>query len=127
MRAYLALFRNNMRLTARDRGVLFFNYLFPLIFFFIFGQLMHAEQGGVIVMVVTMVLTLGILASGRYDGALYTWYAGIDPDDSSQLLCDQRPPHGYDWARYCNAQMDAAQAIALSHYDRPTRKRARRG
>lgn len=67
---------------------------------------------------------IGILASGRYDGALYTWYAGIDPDDSSQLLCDQRPPHGYDWARYCNAQMDAAQAIALSHYDRPTRKRA---
>ena len=31
MRAYFALFRCNMRLTLRDRGVLFFNYLFPLI------------------------------------------------------------------------------------------------
>ncbi len=28
----------NLRLTLRDRTVLFFNYLFPLIFFFMFGQ-----------------------------------------------------------------------------------------
>ena len=38
MRAYLALFKSNMRLTLRDRGVLFFNYLFPLIFFFAFAE-----------------------------------------------------------------------------------------
>ncbi|HTW84019.1 MAG TPA: peptide ABC transporter substrate-binding protein [Candidatus Sulfotelmatobacter sp.] len=67
---------------------------------------------------------VGILASGKYDGALYTWYSGIDPDDSTQLLCDQRPPNGYNWARYCTPEMDAAQRAALSHYDRPTRKRA---
>jgi peptide/nickel transport system substrate-binding protein len=66
----------------------------------------------------------GILSSGKYDGALYTWYAGIDPDDSSQLLCAQRPPNGYDWSRYCSAAMDAAQQAALTHYDRATRKRA---
>src|ERR1019366_8629255 len=39
MRVYLALFKSNMRLTLRDRGVLFFNYLFPLIFFFGFAEL----------------------------------------------------------------------------------------
>ena len=45
MRAYLALFKSNMRLTLRDRGVLFFNYLFPLIFFFAFAEMFHAGVG----------------------------------------------------------------------------------
>lgn len=66
----------------------------------------------------------GILSSGRYEAGLQTWYAGVDPDDSSQLLCDQRPPTGYDWSRYCTPAMDAAQHDALTHYDRATRKRA---
>jgi peptide/nickel transport system substrate-binding protein len=66
----------------------------------------------------------GIEADGKYQAALNTWYAGIDPDDSTQLLCKERPPHGYDWSRYCNAELDAAEGIALSHYDLPTRKRA---
>jgi imidazolonepropionase-like amidohydrolase/ABC-type multidrug transport system permease subunit len=70
MNAYIAQIRMNLRLTFRDRTVLFFNYIFPLIFFFIFGQLMHADQGGVIVMVVTMVLTLGILASGLFGAGM---------------------------------------------------------
>ncbi len=66
----------------------------------------------------------GILASGNYEAGLFTWYAGVDPDDSSQLLCAERPPNGYDWARYCNAAMDAAQHTALTKYDLVTRKRA---
>jgi peptide/nickel transport system substrate-binding protein len=66
----------------------------------------------------------GILADGKFDAALQTWYAGSDPDDSTQLTCDQIAPKGFNWARYCNAAMDAAQRTALSHYDRPTRKRA---
>ncbi len=66
----------------------------------------------------------GILASGKYEAGLLVWYAGTDPDDSTQLICSQRPPNGYDWARYCNAQMDAAQSVALTKYDRPTRTRA---
>jgi peptide/nickel transport system substrate-binding protein len=66
----------------------------------------------------------GVLASGNYDAGLLTWYAGVDPDDSSQLLCSQRPPNGYDWSRYCTPQMDAAQAIALSKYDRASRGKA---
>ena len=66
----------------------------------------------------------GILADGKFDAGLQTWYAGSDPDDSTQLTCDQVAPKGFNWSRYCNPAMDAAQHIALSHYDRPTRKAA---
>ena len=66
----------------------------------------------------------GILADGKYEAGLQTWFAGVDPDDSTQLLCDQIPPNGYNWSRYCSASMDAAQHAALSRYDRPSRKRA---
>ena len=66
----------------------------------------------------------GIEADGRYQAALQTWYAGVDPDDSTQLLCAERPPNGYNWSRYCSAQLDAAEHDALTHYDVPTRKRA---
>jgi peptide/nickel transport system substrate-binding protein len=66
----------------------------------------------------------GMLPRGRYDLALYGWYAGMDPDDSGQFTCDQRPPNGYDHSFYCSAEMDAAQRDALASYDQPTRKRA---
>ena len=66
----------------------------------------------------------GILTRGRYDMALYGWYAGMDPDDSGQFLCDQRPPNGYDHSFYCSAAMDAAQRDALGSYDQAARKRA---
>ena len=45
MRPYIALFKSNMRLTLRDRAVLFFNYVFPLLFFFGFAGL-FAGAGG---------------------------------------------------------------------------------
>ena len=66
----------------------------------------------------------GVLADGKFDAGLQTWYAGSDPDNSTQLTCDQVAPKGFNWARYCNPEMDAAQHAALSNYDRPTRKRA---
>jgi peptide/nickel transport system substrate-binding protein len=66
----------------------------------------------------------GILASGNYDAGLQTWYAGVDPDDSTQLLCNQIPPSGYNWSRFCNPALDAAETTALTHYDLPARKRA---
>jgi peptide/nickel transport system substrate-binding protein len=66
----------------------------------------------------------GILTRGRYDLALYGWYAGMDPDDSGQFLCDQRPPAGYDHSFYCSADMDAAQHDALASYDQAARERA---
>lgn len=66
----------------------------------------------------------GIQHGGKFDLLVYTWYAGIDPDNSSELTCANFPPHGYNDPRYCSPAMDAAQATALAHYDRPTRKRA---
>ncbi len=72
MKPYLTYIRTSLALTMRDRTVLFFNYLFPLIFFFIFGFMMHAEQGGAIVQIVTMVLTIGILGSGFFGAGMRT-------------------------------------------------------
>jgi peptide/nickel transport system substrate-binding protein len=66
----------------------------------------------------------GIQHGGKFDLLVYGWYAGIDPDSSSELTCNNFPPHGYNDPRYCSAAMDALQQIALSHYDRATRKPA---
>jgi peptide/nickel transport system substrate-binding protein len=66
----------------------------------------------------------GILHSGRFDLITLPWFSGIDPDDSSQFMCKNMPPGGYNDTRYCNREMDAAQNEALTFYDRPARKRA---
>ena len=68
--SYLAMAAINLKLTFRDRTVIFFNYLFPLVFFFIFAQLFHAEQGGAIIQVLTMVLNIGILGSGFFGAGI---------------------------------------------------------
>lgn len=66
----------------------------------------------------------GILANGKYEAGFQTWYSGSDPDNSTQLLCSERPPRGYNWSRYCNAALDAAENVALATYDRPSRTSA---
>jgi len=66
----------------------------------------------------------GILQGGKFDLSLAGWYAGIDPDDASQFTCANVAPKGYNYSRYCNADMEAAQITALNNYDRPTRKKA---
>src|ERR1700730_7847783 len=70
IKSFLAHAEINLKLTYRDRTVIFFNYLFPLIFFFIFAQLFHAEQGGAIIQVLTMVLSIGILGSGFFGAGI---------------------------------------------------------
>jgi imidazolonepropionase-like amidohydrolase/ABC-type multidrug transport system permease subunit len=70
MKTYLALFKSNMRLTLRDRGVLFFNYLFPLIFFFAFAELFHAGVGAGIAYFVSTVLVMGILGNGLWGAGM---------------------------------------------------------
>jgi imidazolonepropionase-like amidohydrolase/ABC-type multidrug transport system permease subunit len=70
MRPYLALFKINMRLTLRDRSVLFFNYLFPFIFFFAFAELFHAGTGAGIAYFVGTVLTMGILGNGLWGAGM---------------------------------------------------------
>jgi peptide/nickel transport system substrate-binding protein len=66
----------------------------------------------------------GILQLGKFDLSVAGWYAGIDPDDSSQYLCEDIPPGGYNYSRYCNPDMQAAQTAALMHYDRASRRAA---
>ncbi len=66
----------------------------------------------------------GILQNGHFDLVVDGWYSGIDPDDSSQFMCANVPPGGYNYARYCNPEMDAAETMALTHYDQATRKAA---
>lgn len=66
----------------------------------------------------------GILQLGRFDLSFSGWYAGVDPDDSSQFLCKMVPPGGYNYDRYCNPAMETAQNDALTHYDVPARTAA---
>jgi peptide/nickel transport system substrate-binding protein len=70
----------------------------------------------------------GIMTTGKFDLAVTGWIAGFDPDDHSLFQCDQIPrpghPDGVNYTRYCNKEMDAAQAEALSAYDESKRKPA---
>jgi imidazolonepropionase-like amidohydrolase/ABC-type multidrug transport system permease subunit len=70
MRAYLALIKIDIKLALRDRSVIFFNYLFPLIFFFVFAEMMGPTRGGGITNVVTMVLVIGILGNGLWGAGM---------------------------------------------------------
>lgn len=70
MKAYLAFFKSNLRLTLRDRSVLFFNYLFPFIFFFAFAELFHAGTGAGIAYFVGTVLTMGIMGNGLWGAGM---------------------------------------------------------
>ncbi len=60
----------NLKLTARDRAVLFFTYAFPLVFFFLFGELGKAGQGAAVLQIVTMVLVIGILGAGFFGAGM---------------------------------------------------------
>ena len=70
MKAFLALTKIDLKLALRNRSVLFFNYFFPLIFFFVFGYSMHAEQGSRIIQVMTMVTVIGILGNGLFGAGM---------------------------------------------------------
>ena len=66
----------------------------------------------------------GILAGGAFDLSFTGFVAGIDPDDSVRFTCRAFPPGGDNYVRYCRAEMDAQQRVALERYDVPTRKAA---
>ena len=70
MKAFLALLKIDLKLARRNRAVLFFNYLFPLFFFFVFAQMFHAQQGSAILQVVTMVTVFGILGNGLFGAGM---------------------------------------------------------
>lgn len=71
VKACLALIRMQLRLAMRERSVLFFNYFFPLIFFFGFGAFLGGRAvGAAMTRVVTLVIVLGILGSGLFGAGL---------------------------------------------------------
>src|SRR5712691_2624768 len=69
MKAFLAFLKIDLKLAMRTRAVLFFNYLFPLLFFFFFGFFI-GRYGSGIVFVVTMVTIIGILGTGFFGAGM---------------------------------------------------------
>ncbi len=58
---------------ARDRSVLFFSYLFPLTFFFIFAQVFGAAKSpAAMAQVIAAVLIIGVLGSGFFGAGMRT-------------------------------------------------------
>ena len=71
MKPYLAQIKSNLRLMGRDRSVLFFSYVFPLVFFFIFAQAFHAESSaGAMAQVITAVMIIGVLGNGFFGAGM---------------------------------------------------------
>ena len=71
MKAFFALLKIDLKLAMRNRLVLFFNYFFPLVFFFMFGLMFDAKQGGAIsLQVVMIVIAIGILGNGLYGAGM---------------------------------------------------------
>ena len=69
MKPYLAIIAMDLRLALRLRAVIFFNYLFPLIFFFTFAAFM-GKNTDQIAYVVRMSVTLGVLGSGFFGAGI---------------------------------------------------------
>src|SRR5215471_13320630 len=67
MTTYFALLRSELRVSMRERSVLFFNYLFPMVFFFMFGEFMNARASlGSAQFIVSTVLAIGIMGNGFF-------------------------------------------------------------
>jgi peptide/nickel transport system substrate-binding protein len=65
----------------------------------------------------------GILASGKYDLALYGWsYTVPDPDDTSTLGPESVPPNGVNYSFYVDHQLGEWQRAGRTSYDPATRK-----
>lgn len=69
MKQYFAIIAMDIKLALRLRAVIFFNYLFPLIFFFTFATVLRGESGNM-AFVVTMSVTLGVLGSGFFGAGI---------------------------------------------------------
>jgi imidazolonepropionase-like amidohydrolase/ABC-type multidrug transport system permease subunit len=73
MKPYLAQIRSNLRLMGRDRSVLFFSLLFPMIFFFVFANAFHAKNNpAAMSQIISMVLILGVLGNGFFGAGMRT-------------------------------------------------------
>ena len=64
----------------------------------------------------------GIVYSGKYQIALFSWAVGVDPDDSWLYGCDETPPQGENSMFWCDPKVNTAEADALSTFDVARRK-----
>ncbi len=69
LRPLLALIRIDLQLALRARTVVFFNYLFPLMFFFAFAEF-YGARAHAVSQVVSMVLVIGILGNGLWGAGM---------------------------------------------------------
>ncbi|MBK9170283.1 MAG: ABC transporter permease [Bryobacterales bacterium] len=67
-RALAALIVVDLKLAFRDKVVIFFNYLFPLMFFFAFAEIFGGRD--TVGQTVTMVLAIGILGNGLWGAGM---------------------------------------------------------
>jgi len=73
MKPYLAQIASNLRLLGRDRAVLVYSAIFPLIFFFVFAQAFHAGSSpGAMAEVIARVMIIGVLGSGFFGAGIRT-------------------------------------------------------
>src|SRR5258707_14563125 len=84
MKSYIALIRLDLRLALRQKSVLFFNYMFPLIFFITFAQIMHGNRGGA----VTQIISMGVILGAARDRLFGAGMRGMDANEAKKL-----PPH----------------------------------
>ena len=61
---------------------------------------------------------------GAFDLAFAPYYSAYDPDDTVLFACANVAPRGNNWSRWCRPEFERLSAIALTHYDRPTRRAA---
>ena len=59
----------------------------------------------------------GPILGGKFQIVLLQLLAAIDPSTQYFLGCDQFPPRGANYTRYCNAAIDRANAASLRTYD----------
>ncbi len=73
MKPYLAQIKSGLQMLGRDRGVLFFSMLFPLIFFFVFAQMFNGSKSpGAMAQVISAVLIIGVLGNGFFGAGMRT-------------------------------------------------------
>jgi peptide/nickel transport system substrate-binding protein len=63
----------------------------------------------------------GVLATGKFDIALYGWSMTPDPDDTDTLGPDSTPPNGVNYTFYKDADIGRWQVEGKTHYARAER------
>src|SRR5579863_1821419 len=73
MKPYLSLIAIDLKLATRLRAVLIFQYIFPLIIFFVFSMAFRAQRDpSQMTTVLTMSIALGVLGNGLFGAGMRT-------------------------------------------------------